>query len=346
MNQSNGGARRGKSLGFTLVELLVVITIIGILIALLLPAVQAAREAARRMQCSNQLKQLSLAMLNFESSQGAFPSAGWGYTWTFAPRPRRRRRPAGRLALFAASLSMSSKPCLIWERAWASTPTTRRYSAANAQRLSTPLSVLYCPSRRAPLAYPVGAGWGVTSHLINSGDVKLLGRTDYAVNNGDFWPLWGPGPSGTLATAPSYFATDPTYLNSLKNCDGVVFSHYLMKVAEIRDGLSDTYMIGEKYANPDAYNTALWYGDDQGPFVGDDWDTSRAAGDEGGNYLRPCRTRPASRSRMSCGSAHASGFNMALCDASVRMISYGIHPDVHRHLANRKDGIPIDPNGY
>ena len=183
--------------GFTLVELLVVITIIGILIALLLPAVQAAREAARRTQCTNNLKQLALGMLDHEHENKFFPSGGWGWAWTANPdRGTGKEQPAGWLYAvlpYIEQLPLSQLGSDGNRDGW---PYSAAKLAGNTQRMQTPLSVVNCPTRRQSVVFPCGAFSGGVLVTVGANNCTAVARADYAACAGDKfdpWVLSGPG---------------------------------------------------------------------------------------------------------------------------------------------------------
>ena len=175
--------RRFSREAFTLVELLVVIAIIGILIAMLIPAVQAAREAARRMQCANQLKQLAFASLNHENTHGMFPSSGWGRKWAGEPTLGFGETQSGGWAF--SLLPFMEQNQLYQEVAGAGDPGNPMKSAPRRAALKTlaetAIPTLYCPSRRAAMPYPNASKLG----LYNADTPLKWGRTDYAMNAGD-----------------------------------------------------------------------------------------------------------------------------------------------------------------
>lgn len=314
---------RGKQkTGFTLVELLVVIAIIGILISLLLPAIQAAREAARRTQCFNSLKQMALAALTHEMTVKHFPSGGWGYLWVGDPdRGFGRGQPGGFFYNILPFMELKSIHDM---------PKVR--NDAEKKRLSAVMIAtsleFNCPSRRSVGLTPVNSTYDI---LVNADSSAATGKVwyhgDYKANGGSAMHEWNEGPhSWEDALAGNGFREATVTLN-----DGVCYQRSQIKIKEIVDGTSNTYLCGEKYLNPDAYRTGLEYSDDQ-PFLGaDDYDLI------GWTSETPMRDRSGYTNWWAFGSNHPTVFNMAFCDGSVHGMSYTIEANTHLLLGGRND---------
>ena len=319
-----------------------VITIIGILIALLLPAVQAAREAARRMQCSNNLKQLSLACLTHESAHGFLPTGGWGWGWAGDPdRGFDKRQPGGWYYNILPYMELETLHDL---GAGGDLDGGRRCA-------ETPVAAFHCPTRRLAIAYPYL--WASVSgeNYVNINQPSVCGRGDYAACTGEAVVTncpYGPssytqGDSMTEAQWEDKTVKYP-YHGGADEATGVIFDRSMCRMADITDGASSTYLLGESYLNPDHYFDGVENDDDNGWDLGYDYDVNRWT-----NNTADCWPRQDTAgypSPAAFGSAHAGSFNMAFCDGSVSSISYTIDGEIHRRLGSRKDGLPIDGSKF
>lgn len=316
--------------GFTLVEVLVVITIIGILMAMLLPAVQAARESARRAQCQNRLKQIGLAMESHVSTYGRYPSNGWGHGWVGIPdRGTDQRQPGGWIYNLLPYLEHGE----LREMGRGMQPAEQRMELTRL--VQSPLSIMTCPTRAAPPFSPSAPKW----LFRNAYWVPQIPKNDYAVNGGDWFTdaaIWEGPLTIEQGDAGQYPWAD------LAQFKGICYTRSEIQPATVEDGLSQTYLIGEKYVSRPNYNAALDEGYNQVMYAGQCLDLTRWV-------LQPPQ-RDADSAELAdsqrFGSAHPAGCHFVFCDGSVRMISYQVDAEVHRRLGNRKDGLPIGAGQY
>lgn len=308
--------------GFTLIELLVVIGVIALLAAILLPAVQQAREAARRTQCKNNLKQLALAALNHESTYHRLPSNGWGYRWVGDPdRGTGKEQPGG----WAYNLLSFLEQQPLRELGRGESAADKK--ASLAKLTETPVGFFRCPSRPGNLLSPAASA--TLNGPFNANFRLEVGKTDYACCEGDFVTGTKEGPP-SLAAAATYSDWSDT-----AKATGICFQRSEVRLAQITDGTSNTYLVGEKYVPVRAYGSESDYGYDQSLYTGVDWDVNRWV------LLTPAKDSDFVDPR-SFGSAHPGGCNMALCDGAVRTISYSVDAETHRRLGNRRDGEPVE----
>ncbi|MDO5113696.1 MAG: DUF1559 domain-containing protein, partial [Planctomycetia bacterium] len=304
--------------------------IIGMLVGLLLPAVQQAREAARVMQCNNNLRNLALACHNHESSTRKFPSGGWTPHWDGDP-------DCGMGANQPGAWCYSLLPFLEQNALYqlgadgGNTKSTDQINGAE-ERDATAVGVFYCPSRRATKTYPIlsDSQYQANNTYTSGGNYA---KTDYVANYGS---ALASGQAQSY-TPSSVDAVEKYAWNNDKEvttpANGVIFKRSEVTLGEIRDGTSNTYLIGEKYIQPEHYENAsftdnnfiLWRGADN------DNHASTYPG------RLPLQDRSMGTYNHRFGSCHSGAFGMAFCDGSVRRIPYSIEEETHQNLGNRRD---------
>jgi prepilin-type N-terminal cleavage/methylation domain-containing protein/prepilin-type processing-associated H-X9-DG protein len=335
--------------GFTLVELLVVITIIGILIGLLMPAVQSVREAGRLTVCKNNLKQIGVACTGHLEKYGCFPSGGWGMTWTGDPdRGSGARQPGGWIYQVLPFMGEDTLHDM-GQGLGVPTPGSAKYNAAAAFK-SIPVAGFICPTRRKVMAYPDAIHQG-TINAATTG--APLNKTDYAANAGATRNSnvneMGPGDTGCYNTYPNCsFGVDQT------TADGIVYQISQVTAAKIPDGMSYTFLAGEKYLMPQYYYTGQDRGDDNSMMLGHDHDTLRWVSSQAPNssgwatscVWLPMRDTPGvtgdgADTPDNFGSAHVAGVNFVYCDGSVQLVNFAIDPTTYACLGCRNDRMTL-----
>jgi prepilin-type N-terminal cleavage/methylation domain-containing protein len=317
--------------GFTLVELLVVIAIIGVLVALLLPAVQAAREAARRTQCTNNLKQIALAAHNFHDTFGMFPP--------------------GLLGMRVGANPLPDPPGPTFDQAVGVLPFLMNFMELNNVRDEIGVRMDVKVATTDPDAPPNtvaffadGPTWNIAHTKIGAFLCPTATNTDPSVGMALAHTTYGTGPVGTITIW--YYASPPpdlgltNYLacaggmgrindSGWDTWEGIFHNRSTNRMSSVTDGTSNVLMFGEFAGGHGANNslefTTPWIAAGPMPTA---WGLSPPGNQRYGAWYQ-------------FSSYHPGIVNFALADGSVRALSFTINNTTYRRLSGMRDGNPI-----
>jgi prepilin-type N-terminal cleavage/methylation domain-containing protein/prepilin-type processing-associated H-X9-DG protein len=294
--------RIGSRDAFTLIELLVVIAIIGVLIGLLLPAVQKVREAAARGKCQNNLKQIGLAYLNFESANQALPAAYWSGTVT--------NQPATGWALFLLPYIEQQNLYAQYNVGYAFTNTA---NSTNQTVISTQIPILNCPSAPTP-AGPYSATFATVA---------------YQAWPADYCPFAGPvaAPAAITVSEANFLGMYTGQTPATSSLIGSLQPDLKTKILAITDGTSNTILVCEAAGKPALYHNNINSGTIPGTNGGwGGWgDATSAASQLFGSDSTGAIVTGACV--MNCSNDldlygfHGTGCNLLFCDGSVHFLT-------------------------
>ncbi len=309
----------GKRRGFTLVELLVVIAIIGILIALLLPAVQAAREAARRMQCSNNLKQIGLALHNYHAAVGAFPP---GSFWLYS---------SDGSAPLKGSILIRLLPYLEQQPLYDQFDFTQLHvdwqTMPGGEYIQSNLVPTYiCPSDNHPGVLAEGHKRALHNYAASSGPTRHGNNSNCSCAEWTAWNNYGLAPYGSMTDFAGPFIRYPVSTRE----------------RDVLDGLSHTIFFGEIRPLCSGHGDNGWATSNNGqgltstliPINYDSCD--RTPADSSDNCGRICNWS----TELGFKSAHPGGAQFLLGDGSVHFLPETVDHWTFQYLGGKDEGEP------